>query len=136
MNMKKILILAVVALSAAGCFQSKDRQHGPEDCVQAFYKALCAGDFTTAESLCDSAAMEEYIDGVRSVWTNADSTVLAIACDILSEVTVEITDIEKDGQNRTISYKLTSSEGEGKEKTATLRKEEGEWRIEQIIDRD
>ena len=136
MNMRKLLILTVVALSAAGCFQTNDRQQGPEDSLQAFYKALCAGDFTSAESLCDSASMTDYIDEIRYVWDNADSTVLAIACDILSEVTVEITDIEKDGQKRTISYILTSAEGEGKGKTAVLSKEEGEWRIEQIIDRN
>jgi hypothetical protein len=56
--------------------------------------------------------------------------------DILSETTVKITDTRKDGQKRTIFYTLTSADGQNKGKAAVLKSEEGEWKIEQIIDRN
>ena len=130
------MILAVVALTTAGCFQTNDREQRPEDKVQAFYLALCSGDFEQAESLCDTLTIGEYIGKFRSAWEAADESIAAIAADILSETSVKITDTRKDGQKRTISYTLTSTDGQNKGKTAVLKSEEGEWKIEQIIDRN
>ena len=52
-----------------------------------------------------------------------------------TEYLVEVTDIVKDGQGRTIFYKMTTTDGQSKEKIAILRKEEGEWKITAITDR-
>ena len=53
----------------------------------------------------------------------------------MSDTEVLITDIVKNDQGRTIFYKLTATGGLTKEKIATLKKEEGEWKITAITDR-
>lgn len=134
--MRNILILTVAAGVLTGCFQSKESELKPEEALKAFYGTLLAGDFALAESMCDTVSMKGYIDAVRSVWSTGDENVMKIAADILSETSVTVTDIEKNGQDRTIFYELTSESGRKRGKIATLRKEEGEWKIEQITDRD
>lgn len=129
------MIMAGIAAILTGCFQNKGEELGPEDTLRSFYTELCAGDFGKAESLCDSLTMDGYLDGFRKVWDESDSSVCAIASDILSEMAVAVTDVEKNGHNRTIFYELTALDGQNKEKVATLRKEEGGWKIERITDR-
>jgi hypothetical protein len=53
----------------------------------------------------------------------------------LSETVVDVTDVVKNGEERTVFYKLTASSGQNKEKIATLRKEERAWKITAITDR-
>lgn len=138
-NIIIILFLFVVmfAISIFKTCTGKDRtmELSPEGTLETFYKSLCSGDFGHAGSMCDTLKMEEYIDRFQDAWEANDSTIRIIASDILSGMTVTVTDSEKDGQTRTIFYELSSTDGSGKEKVATLRKEEGEWKIEQITDR-
>ena len=108
---------------------------GPEDTLEAFYKGLCAGEFEHATSLCDSLTMAEQINSFRAAWERSDSTICDIASAILSEMSVTVTDVEKNGQTRTIFYELSISDNRNKEKVATLSKEEGAWKIKEITDR-
>ena len=103
--------------------------------MEMFYRNLCCGDLDGAGSLCHKPGMDGYLESFRTAWEKTDSTTAAIASDMLSEMTVNITDEEKDGQTRTVFYKLTGTDGQNKEKIATLRKEEGAWKIEAITDR-
>lgn len=134
--MKNIASLVVFATVLMGCTQSREAEFGPEDTVLAFYKALCSGEFEQAESLCDTPGMGGYIGDFRSAWESAGEGVMDIASDILSEMTVEVSSVEKNGQNRTIFFELASTGDRTKEKIATLKKEEGAWRIVQITDRN
>ena len=134
--MKKIAILILAAAFLAGCFRGRDFESGPESTLETFYKGLCAGDFDAAAELCHSPEMDGYIDKYRSTFMKRDSTVRSIASDILSDMTVNVTDVEKNGHDRTIFYELTTTDGSSKEKVATLRKEEGAWKIEEITDRN
>lgn len=77
--------------------------------------------------------MTGHIEEVRNVWEQQDSTITAIIADILSETEVEITDIQKDGGNRNVFYKLANPSYEGKEEIAVVGNEEGEWKIKSII---
>ena len=129
------MIAMAVSAFIMGCQQNGETKPGPDSTLEAFYKSLYSGAFDQAESLCDIPAMSEYVNGFRSAWERNDSTIKAIASDILADISIEITDAEQDGQNRTISYKMTTTDGQSKEKTATLRKEEGAWKITAIIDR-
>lgn len=133
MIMKKTFILAVVAMILAGCFGGKSTELGPGEVVQEYYKAICSGDFGKAASLCDTICMTGHIEEVRNVWEQQDSTITAIIADILSETEVEITDIQKDGGNRNVFYKLANPSYEGKEEIAVVGNEEGEWKIKSII---
>lgn len=134
--MKKFLILTVLSISMTACVNGGKTELGPEDTLKTFYSSLCAGDFDQAECHCDPVGMAEYLNGFRSTWEGADITSREIASDILSETEVEIDDVVKDGQKRTVTYTLTAADGTYKKKTAELRKEEGEWKIERIIDKD
>lgn len=133
MIMKNTFILAVVAMILAGCFGGKSSELGPGEVVQEYYKAICSGDFGKAASLCDTICMTGHIEEVRNVWEQQDSTITAIIADILSETEVEITDIQKDGDNRNVFYKLANPSYEGKEEIAVVGNEEGEWKIKSII---
>lgn len=133
MIMKNTFILAVVAMILAGCFGGKSTEPGPGEVVQEYYKAICSGDFGKAASLCDTICMTGHIEEVRNVWEQQDSTITAIIADILSETEVEITDIQKDGDNRNVFYKLANPSYEGKEEIAVVGNEEGEWKIKSII---
>ena len=133
--MRNLLTLMAVAMILTGCFQTGEAALGPGETLETFYTSLLSGDFEGAESLCDTLGMKEYIGNVRDRWNEADSSVMAIVPAILSETTVSITDIVKNGQERTVFHKLTATDGSVKEKIATLRKEEGEWKIKSITDR-
>ena len=133
MIMKNTFILAVVAMILAGCFGGKSTELGPGEVVQEYYKAICSGDFGKAASLCDTICMTGHIEEVRNIWGQQDSTITAIIADILSETEVEISDIQKDGDNRNVFYKLANPSYEGKEEIAVVGNEEGEWKIKSII---
>ena len=134
--MKIIANLIVFAALLTGCIQSGETVSDPEDTVQAFYKALCSGEFELAESFCDTPGMGGYLGDFRSAWENIDGSLVEAASDILSEMTVAVTSVKKNGQNRTIFFELQSADGSTKEKAATLKKEEGVWKIGQITDRN
>ena len=133
--MKQLLIAMAVSAFLIGCQQNRETRLGPDDTLETFYTSLYSGAFEQAESLCDIPAMSEYLDVFRSAWEKNDSTIRAIASDILAGISIEISDVEQNGQNRTIFYKMTTTDGQSKEKIATLRKEEGVWKITAITDR-
>ena len=135
MKMKRIIVLATVAVITAGCFQGNKSETGPRETLETFYIHLCNGDFDGAGSHCLKPEMDGYLEDFRTAWEKNDSTVIVITSDILSEMTITITDEEKNGESRSIFYKLTSTDSHSKEKIATLKKEEGAWKIEAITDR-
>ena len=133
--MKHIIILAAIILTI-GCAQEKEAQLGPEDTLKTFYTNLCQGEFEGAASLCDTLNMKEYITSVQQIWAKNSDSVKTILPAIMSETETEITEVVKNGQDRTIFYKLKATDGQNKEKIAILRKEEGAWRITAITDKN
>ena len=134
-RMRRLLIALAVSAFIMGCQQNGETKLGPDGTLEAFYKSLCAGEFEQAESLCEAAGMEGYVNEFRLAWEKSDSTTRRIASAILADISIEITDTEQNGQNRTIFYEMTATDGQSKEKMATLRKEEGDGKITAIIDR-
>lgn len=131
----KILILAVLL---SGCKDVKQGEQvlGPEAVVEAFCRAVASGDMEQAEELCDTVSMKGYLDGWTETWAELavkDSSALRIAAGILSESTFTVTDVVKDGDRRIINYTLETG-GKTKNRSAVVRKEEGEWRVESMID--
>ena len=133
--MKKILLLVAIAVISLGCSQGERSELGPHETLETFYRSLCSGDIDGAENLCIRPKMSDYLESFRTTWEKNDSTVIGITSDILSEMVINITDEQKNGEHRSIFYKLTGTAGQNKEKIATLRKEEGAWKIEAITDR-
>lgn len=127
------IIAAVLIIKNKG----KDERMEPEAVVQTFSKALAEGDFETAVELCDTVSMKEYLENYIILWNKLqqdDSTALAIASSILGDSALTIEKSEKAEGGRMIYYSIEAG-GVEKRKTAKLKKEEGEWRVETITDR-
>lgn len=139
--MKNILmtLTAVVAASLMLACSSGGRKSaapGPEDVVTAFNRAISAGDFSQAKQLCDTVLMNSYLESYVATWQticDKDSAALAIASSVLSDADIEICGNQKEGDKRMITYTVRL-DGYLKTKTATLRNEEGEWKVERITD--
>ena len=132
-----IICFAVAGMMAAGCGEKKKVEMGPEETVEAFCRAVAGGDFETAMSLCDSLSMKEYVDGyVRTLdmLKQRDSSSVAIAAATVAEAEFIVEDTIKEGDSRHIFFRLRL-DGKEKKKLATLKKEEGAWKVETIIDR-
>lgn len=133
--MRNIFIIAAIVFTAIGCSRNSSAELGPVETIEAFCEAIFSGDFDKAKGFCAETGTNEYIATLQGEWTKSDECIKAILPEILSKTEVKITDVVKNGQDRTIFYKLTATDGQSKEKIATLRKEEGAWKITAIIDR-
>ena len=122
-------------MTMTGCLRGSETEMGPEETVKTFYKALWTGEIGNAESHCDSLGMSGYLESYRNAWKKNSDTISDIVSDILSETEINITDVERNGKIRTVFYELAGTDGQKKEKVATLRKEAGGWKIEAITDR-
>lgn len=135
----KYLIVAAGMVMAAGCGGNNAEEKkamGPEAAVETFCRAVAAGDFETAGGLCDTVSMKGYLDEWRKVWNDLqkeDSSALAIASSMLSGAEIEVIRTERNGEKRTVLYRI-EAEGNSKTRTATVKNEEGEWKIEEISD--
>lgn len=143
MNGKTIsaMIAAAMMLVATACGNGKaDKvaEMGPEQTLEAFCRAVASGEFDKAAALCDTTAMKEYIEAYAQAWemqAKADSSATAIAGGLLSEAEITVEDVTREGEKRHIIYIMDAGNGLRKEKKATVKKEEGAWKVEQITDR-
>lgn len=138
--MKKYLFVVIIGISSiiSGCGNAevKKAEMGPEAVVEAFNRAITAGDFATAYSLCDTVSMKGYLDSYVEAWETLqreDSSALAIASSLLSGAVLEISKVEKDGEGKIVYYTL-EADGHRKERKAIVKKEEGEWKVQEITD--
>lgn len=135
-----VIVLVAIAASLIIVFSRKGSEKspsGPEITLENFHKAILSGDFDLAKSLCDSVSMKTYIDEYISTWERMqqeDSSMLAIASTLLSDTELKIEGTEKTEKGRRVHYTIEAA-GEIKERTATLKKEEGEWRVKTITER-
>lgn len=138
MNILKYIILAA-ALMAAGCGRKGSVPLGPSEVVEEFVKAVASGRTDDAKRLCDSTWMTGYIQAYQAVLSQkaaADSAAASIAVGILSEIEVTVTEVSKAKGSRTVFYTLTDAYGNSKDKTATVTEVEGEWKVQEIKDRN
>ena len=128
----------MIAAMLSGCRGGEQVEQvlGPEAVVETFCRAVASGDMEQAEELCDTVSMKGYLDAWTETWAELaakDSSALRIAAGILSESTFTVTDVVKDGDRRIINYTLETG-GKTKNRSAVVRKEEGEWRVESMTD--
>ena len=129
-------VFAAIALCAVGCKNSTSIEMGPADVVDAFNRAITGGDFNQARQLCDTASMKDYLESYQEAWEviqAEDSSALSIASSILEKAVIDIEDIQKEGEKRIVLYTL-EADGHSKTRKATVKKEEGAWRVERITD--
>ncbi len=130
------VVLMAALLSGCGGAEQKEQVLGPEAVVEAFCRAVAAGDMEQAEMLCDTVSMKAYLEGWTETWSELmrkDSSALRIASGILSESSFAVTKVVKDGDRRIITYTLETGD-KSKNRSAVVRKEEGEWRVESVTD--
>lgn len=140
-NIISTVAAAAVMLAVTACGSGKTdkvAEMGPEQTLEAFCRAVAAGEFDKATALCDTTAMKEYIEAYVQAWemqAKADSSATAIAGAVLSEAEITVEDVTREGEKRHILYIMDAGNGLMKEKKATVKKEEGAWKVEQITDR-
>ena len=132
-SMKKIIFMIICAALTCGCGKKAE---GPEVVVEAFYKAVTAGDWDGAAKFWCSSEANDYIDALKNAWESLqteDENALNMAAAVLSDVKVNIEKTEKTDQGKAIYYTLEVGEF-CKRRKACVRKEEREWRVMEIID--
>lgn len=140
-NIISTVVATVVMLALTACGNGKaDKvtEMGPEQTLEAFCRAVASGEFDKATVLCDTTAMKEYIEAYAQAWemqAKADSSATAIAGAVLSDAEITIEDVIREGERRHIIYIMDAGNGLRKDKKATVKKEEGVWKVEQITDR-
>lgn len=135
--MRRFVILAAI-VALAGCRQGTEKEQtlSPEQTVEAFCRAVAAGDMAQARSLCDTAEMDDYLQDWADKWAELerkDSNALKIASGILSNADINVLDTGRDGEKRIVRYTI-EVDGKVKTRSAVVRKEEGAWRVESITD--
>lgn len=137
----KIFIAALIGICTLmhGCGDAEEKKAmEPEAVAEAFCRAVAAGDFETASSLCVAAGMTEYLDRQKEGWDEVrekeDSNALLIASEMLSEIVITINEVIKEDNRRHVFCSI-GFEGNKKEKVIILQKEEGEWKVTAIADR-
>lgn len=127
----------VVTTCSCGPKDQEQKALGPEETVQAFYKAVSRGDFEAAAGLCDTVSMGSYLEMNRNNWEHmrqTDSTVAEIAASLLSSAEVEIGDVVRENDRRMVHYSIDAVMGMKKNKIATVKKEGSAWKVEKITD--
>ncbi len=135
MNFLKFILVFGFAVSVVSCNSGKVVM-GPEEVAVAFGRAVASGDLDAARELCDSLSMNSYLEncGLRmDAMQKEDSSVFAVASALLAGAEFEVTGTRKEGEDRLVTYRISFGKNE-KTKVATLRKEEGEWRVRAITD--
>ena len=127
---------AFAFLVGNGCKGGQSVEMGPSEVVEAFNRAVTAGDFSKASELCDTVAMKDYLDSYHEAWDvlqAEDSSALSIAASILEKAVIEVEEVKKEGDKRIVLYTL-EADGHSKTRKAIVKKEEGAWRVERITD--
>ena len=103
----------------------KRAEMGPEGTVEAFCRAVAGGDFAAAKALCDTVAMNGYLERYAEALdaqVRRDSGAVAIAAAELAKTVFTVDDIVRDGESRHVHYTICAGEGMSKKKTATVKK--------------
>ncbi len=135
MRILKYIFIGIALLAAFSCGETKKVME-PEEVVEAFCRAVAAGDFDAACALCDTTSMNGYLENYRETMDSLqkkDSSALMIASSLLAGAEFEVIGTEKNGDERAITYRL-AAEGNAKSRKATVKKEEGEWKVTAITD--
>jgi hypothetical protein len=128
-----VSVIAAVFLSGEGA-SHKAEKPGPEGVVSSFVSAMKSGDFEEALALCDSASMHEHMHAYMQKWQEMslkDSSTFCSLTEVLADIQISFDGMTEEHGMCHVDYRLAMEDSE-KECRATLRKEEGEWKIVEI----
>lgn len=127
-------LIAIHNLSSGEGSVDKAGRNSPENTLENFYAAMKTGDFETAMNLCDSTSLHGYLSAYKQSWqemTQKDSAEFAAIASILANTELVITEAKEEDGVCFMSYTLTM-DGMKKQCNATVKKEEGEWKVATI----
>ncbi len=135
---------AIVVIAGACIFfcggddeAQETKRLGPEGVIEELTSAMKTGDFSKAEELCDTAAMNGYLNAYQQKWEDLkekDSAAFDTAVKILAETEIQFTGMEEKDGVCTVNYTL-KLDGSNNKHQATLKKERGEWKVVEITDK-
>lgn len=140
MNRRRLIILTGAALLAASAIfvlssrSEEEERLGPEGVVTEFVSAMKTGDFAKAYSLCDSSSMHGHLEAYAQIWkeqSQKDSASFSAITEILAGTEIHLNGMTEADGTCVVEYAL-EMESNRKENKATLRLEEGEWKIIEI----
>ena len=146
-NRRKLVYIvgaAIIAASAYFLFRGSDnsskieKQLGPEAVVEEFTAAMKDGNFAKAEKLCYTDTMSVYMDAYKQKWEalkEANSETFEESVKILAGTEVHFEGMQEIDGVCMVDYALEMN-GVQKKHQATLRKEEGEWKVVKITDKN
>lgn len=132
-----VMIGAIALLSGNGEDSQAARRSGPEGVLTEFTAAMKGGDFEKAAKLCSPNTMEDYLDTYIQKWntlSQKDSAAFSSITHLIREVEIHFNGIQEEDGVCMIDYALEMGDNR-KEHKATLRKEEGEWKIAEITNK-
>lgn len=107
-----------------------------EIALENFIYALRDGDFETAFSLCDTTLMHDYLEAYKQLWevkSQKDSAYFAALTSKVENTTIHTANVKELDGVCIIDYTLSMDEFT-KQCSATVRKEEGEWKVVTVTD--
>ena len=143
---RKYAFIAGAAIGIIGAFMifkgndgssSQEDTKGPEGVLSEFVGAMKMGEFDKAWNLCDTAGMENYMQTYIQKWDSLsmkDSAAFASITALLAGTELHFLGLEENDGVSTIDYCL-EMDGNLNAHQATLRMEEGEWKIVAITDK-
>jgi hypothetical protein len=133
--------ILAAALAAFLCLRGEEtaraQKPGPEEVLTSFSESMKRGDFKKAKGMCDTVSMQDYLDAYIRKWeekSQKDSAAFASTVNVLSETVMEIGNLEEMDGVCFIDYTLTL-DGNTRQSRASLKKEEGEWKVAEITGR-
>lgn len=127
-------IVGAAVVFVGGEDKAEVKKVGPETVIVEFTEAMKTGDFDKARDLCDTVSMKEYLDAYTQKWETKsikDSAAFASTVKILEETAMEIENVEEKDGVCLIDYTL-ELDGNTRKCHASLKKEEGEWKVAEI----
>ena len=140
-RLKRPVVIGIALIAAAVLIAifatregSQEKRMNPAEVVTAFAEAMKTGDFETAYLLCDTTSMKGYLSAYSQEWdrkSKGDSTDFAAIKAILAETVFSIDEVEEADAMCSIRYTLEMN-GNMKKCHATVKKENGEWKVAAI----
>lgn len=145
-NRRKLVYITGAAIIAAlpfflfnGGGSSQAEKHlGPEAVVEAFTSAMKEGNFDKAENLCTADTMKVYMDAYKQKWEElkeANGEAFEETVKVLAGTEIHFEGMQEIDGMCMVDYTLEMN-GVQKKHQATLRKEEGEWKVVKITDKN
>ena len=142
---KYVYLAAIAILGVGACLlfgngetsSREEKKLGPEAVVGEFFSAMKAGEFKTAEKFCNADSMTVYMNAYQQKWKKLSENnkgTFEETAKILSETQIDFNGMQELDGVCIVDYTLEMN-GIQKMHQATLRMEEGEWKMVRITDK-